>query len=311
MKKFISVILSSIMFVCALSIPAFACVVKEDAYDDNLSTLQEQFVYGEGPETDGYTIDYRYFSPVKAGDTKKYPLVIWLHGMGDGSEEGKQAKASDIAFWTSDEFQSRFKGTEGAFIFAPRSLEEDGIFWSDSLVSPLYSTINDFISKNKKNIDLTRIYLGGYSMGGKMTLKMAVEYPEMFAAIFPICPAWIPSAEQCEIISHIPVWITSGVPDPLINYFFFVRNTWNNIITTNESPADCRLSTLLLVRYPSGNPTSSSHHSWFAVNHDMFSSDNGKYPFMSTVNGLGEKVTLTYPDGMISWLSGFTSDYAG
>ena len=311
MKKFLSVILSFIMFVCALSIPTFACVVKDNSYDDNLAELQEQFIYGEGPETDGYTIDYRYFSPVEDGDNTKYPLVIWLHGMGDGAEEGKQAKASDIAFWTSDKFQTRFKGTEGAFIFAPRSLEEESLFWSDSLIRPLYAAIDDFIAKNKENIDLSRIYMGGYSMGGKMTLRMAVEYPEMFAAIFPICPAWIPTVEQCERISHIPVWMTSGVPDPLVNYFFFVRNTWNNIISTNDSPADCRLSTLLLVRYPSGNPTSSSHHSWFAVNYDMFSSRNGNYPFMSTMNGLGEKVKLTYPDGMISWLSGYTSEYAG
>lgn len=311
MKKALSVILSFIMFVCALSTPTFACVIKNDAYDDNLEALQEQFAYGEGPETEGFTIDYRYFSPVKEEDNTKYPVVIWLHGMGDGAEEGKQAKASDIAFWTSDEFQARFKGTEGAFIFAPRSLEEESLFWSDSLIRPLYAAINDFIAKNKDNIDLSRIYMGGYSMGGKMTLRMAVEYPEMFAAIFPICPAWIPSVEQCERISHIPVWMTSGVPDPLVNYFFFVRNTWSNIIATNDSPADCRLSTLLLVRYPSGNPTSSSHHSWFAVNHDMFSSKNGKYPFMQTVNGLGQKVTLTYPDGMISWLSAFTSNYDG
>ena len=43
----------------------------------------------------------------------------------------------------------------------------------------------------------------------------------------------------------------------------------------------------------------------------MFSSDNGKYPFMNTIDGTGNKVTLTFPDGMISWLSGFTSDYNG
>lgn len=311
MKKFLSVILSFIMFICALSIPTFACSVKDDTYDDNLEELQQQFISGQGPETDGYTIDYRYFSPVTENDSTKYPVVIWLHGMGDGATEGKQARASDIAFWTSDEFQSRFKESGGAFIFAPRSLEEQNLYWPDSLIYPLRATIDDFIAKNKDNIDLSRIYIGGYSMGGKMTLKMAVAYPDMFAAIFPICPAWTPATKYTELISDIPVWLTSGVLDPLVNYFFFVRNTWNNIISTNNSPADCRLSTLLFVRYPSGNPTSSSHHSWFSVNHDMFSSDNGKYPFMQTVNGLGQKVTLTYPDGMISWLSGFSSDYDG
>ena len=115
MKKLLSLILSFIMILCALALPAIACTV-DDTYDDNLPELQKQFVYGEGPETDGFTIDYRYFSPVKEGDTTKYPLVIWLHGMGDGAEEGLQVSKSDIAFWTSDEFQNRFKGSNGAFI---------------------------------------------------------------------------------------------------------------------------------------------------------------------------------------------------
>ena len=310
MKKLLSLILSFIMILCALALPAIACTV-DDTYDDNLPELQKQFVYGEGPETDGFTIDYRYFSPVKEGDTTKYPLVIWLHGMGDGAEEGLQVTKSDIAFWTSDEFQNRFKGSNGAFIFAPRSLEEEGVYWTDSLIYPLRATIDDFIAKNKDNIDLTRIYIGGYSMGGKMTLKMAVAYPELFAAIFPICPAWTPSTDALKLIADIPVWLTSGKLDPLVNYFFSVKGLWKNIKATNNSPADCRFSSLTFVKYPSGNPTSSSHHSWFAVNHDMFSSDNGKYPFMNTVDGLGNKVTLTYPDGMISWLSSFTSDYDG
>ena len=32
---------------------------------------------------------------------------------------------------------------------------------------------------------------------------------------------------------------------------------------------------------------------------------------MSTVDGNGNAVELTYPDGMISWLSSHTSDYDG
>ena len=32
---------------------------------------------------------------------------------------------------------------------------------------------------------------------------------------------------------------------------------------------------------------------------------------MKTQDGLGRKVDLKYPDGMISWLSGFRSDYDG
>ncbi len=311
MKKLLSITLVFIMLFCA-ALPTYACGInRNESYDDVLPELQSQFVYGESPETDGYVLDYRYFSPVEDNDTTKYPLVIWLHGMGDGGEDGLQVTKSDIAFWASDDFQARFSGSKGAFILAPRSPEDKGIFWSDEYVYVLRVAIDDFIAKNKDNIDVSRIYIGGYSMGGKMTLKMAIAYPELFAAAFPICPALNPNDEQASLIADMPIWLTSGVPDPLVNYVLSVKPTWKTIIENSNVPADCRFSTLKLVKFPSGNPTSSSHHSWFSVNYDMFSADNGDYPYMSTVDGLGNKVTLTFPNGMISWLSSHTSDYNG
>ena len=35
------------------------------------------------------------------------------------------------------------------------------------------------------------------------------------------------------------------------------------------------------------------------------------YPYMKTVDGNGDEVKLTYPNGMISWLMSFESDYDG
>ena len=148
-------------------------------------------------------------------------------------------------------------------------------------------------------------------MGGKMTLKMAVAYPGMFAAAFPICPAWVPGTEAAAKLCDMPVWPTSGVADPLVNYFAMAMPVWKNIIAESNVPENCRFSSLSRTAYADGLPTSSGHHSWYAVNNDMFSSKNGDYPAMKTVDGNGNKVKLTYPEGMISWLSGFTSDFDG
>ena len=310
MKKILSAILSVVML---FSIGCFAVSAEENAavsVSAGYDALMAQFEKGNGPETNGYSIDYRYYSPAKENDDTKYPLVIWLHGMGEGASEGKQIEQNDVAYWSSAEFQSRFSGTEGAYIMVPRSLEEKLIFWDDSMILPLRAAIDDFIAENSENIDLSRIYIGGFSMGGKMTLKMAIAYPEMFAAIFPICPAWNPSAELIEHIADIPVWITSGKSDILVNYNSSVVPTWNNIVAVSTNPEMCRFSTLSTVRYADGS-IAMSHYAWFAVSHDMFSDKNGDYPDMTTVNGLGENVILTYPDGMISWLSQFTSDFDG
>lgn len=302
-RKIISVLLAIIMLLGTGSLCAFAGA--------DIDVLRESFVFGKGPETGGYAIDYRYFSPVKENDETKYPLVVWLHGMGDGAYDGRQIERSDIALWASEEYQSRFKQSGGAFIFAARSVEEEELYWTDELIYPLRAAIDDFISKNRANIDVSRIYVGGYSMGGKMTLKMAVAYPEMFAAIFPICPAWTPDKAATAKIADIPVWLVSGANDPLVSYFTMTMPTWKNIISQTNNAENCRFSTLSITAYSNGLPTSSGHHSWFAVNADMFSSKNGDYPNMKTVDGNGNKIKLTYPDGMISWLSGFESAYDG
>lgn len=304
-KKILAILLA-ITLIAAYPVGAGALSIE-----GGIGPLKEQFVFGEGPVAGGYSIDYRYFSPVKENDSTKYPLVIWLHGMGDGSEDGAQVEKNNIAYWASDEFQLRFEPAGGAFILAARSREENNIYWGNEMVEPLRAAIDDFIEKNRANIDLSRIYVGGYSMGGQMTYKMAIAYPELFAAAFPVCPAWSPSDEKLEKIADMPIWLTSSRRDPIVNYYLCVSPTWDRLTEISNVPEKCRFSTLTKVCYENGSATSSSHHSWFAVNHDMFSSEESDYPYMTTVNGLGEDVKLEYPDGMISWLSSHTSDYDG
>ena len=308
MKKFKRLIAVVLVFAMLSMLPLSASALSMEG---GLDPLKNEFVFAEGPLEEGYSIDYRYFSPVKEGDTTKYPLVIWLHGMGDGAEDGRQVNNSQIAYWASDEFQARFQPAGGAFILAARSREEDGFYWDDEMIAPLRAAINDFTVLYGENIDLSRIYVGGYSMGGKMTLKMAIAYPEMFAAAFPICPAWSPDEALIAKLADMPIWLTSSTLDPLVNYYLSVSPTWDKIVAASNIPEQCRFSTITNVCYADGTPTSSSHHTWFAVNYDMFSAENGAYPNMSTVDGLGNDVQLTYPDGMISWLSSHTSEYDG
>ena len=305
MKRFISIVLAVIM--------VFGVCVSAGAVDlrPQIDELRGKFQAGEGPVAGDYSVEYMYYSPVKEDDTTKYPLVVWFHGMGDGSKNGSQINKNYVAFWASEEFQSRFGDVDGAFILAPRSREEYMNFWGTSMILPARAAIDDFIKKYGDNIDLSRIYVGGYSMGGRMTYNMAVAYPEMFAAIFPICPAASPSASQFELIKDIPVWLTSGKPDPLVNYGSSVAPGWERLCEISTVASDCRFTTLDKVCYADGEPCESGHHAWYAVNSDMFSYEDGDYPYASTVDGKGNTVELKSPDGMISWLYSYTSDYDG
>lgn len=277
-----------------------------------IEALRGQFESGCGPEAGGYAIDYSYYAPAEKGDTQKYPLVIWLHGMMQGGEPGQPVKNNDFAYWSSAEFQKRFTGAGGAYLFVPRSHEEQYLYWNDSMIVPLKAAIDDFIAQHRDTIDTTRIYIGGFSMGGKMTLKMTIAYPSFFAAAFPICPAFFkPTKRQMHFIKDIPMWFVASKYDAIAGYYSFVEYEWEYLTAVTSRPADDRLSVLGTVKNPDGTQAESDHAAWVAVTYDMFTYDNGGYYNMETRDGCGCPIALTHPEGMISWLSQFASNYDG
>lgn len=306
MKKVLCVILS-VVLVFSCGVCAFALTEKEaEAAADALKTL---FVDGVGPVVNGVQVDYVTFSPA-AADGEKLPLVIYFHGMGQGSAPRAQIAQNNIALWAGKEMQSRFTAG-GAFLFVPRSNEDKGDFWPNSYIPAVKAAIDEFIAANADKIDLTRIYVGGFSMGGSMTVRMAESYPDFFAAAFPMCPAYASSEEEAELLADLPVWLTVSRFDVIAGWYTFSDKLWNNITNATNRPGDCRLSLLGKVTFPDGTKADSNHHVWFAVSDDMFKYDGSAYDNMTTVNGCGEAVELTYPDGMIAWLNQYTSEYAG
>lgn len=287
------------------------CAVPSTAADvSKIDTYKALFSPASGPEVDGTVTDYMYYSPVKPGDTAKYPLVIYFHGMGQGSEPGAQIKENNIALWAGEDLQSRFTNG-GAFLFVPRSHEEEKKYWPVESIGSVKAAIDDFIAKNSEYIDTARIYVGGFSMGGKMTLMMATSYPEFFAAAFPMCPAYSPSDEQLRAVADMPVWLIVSRYDILAGYYIHSKDIWERLGAVTNIPGDCRLSLFGRVCYPDGKKTSSNHHVWFAASNDMFMYDGSEYVNAVTTDASGKEVKLTEPDGLISWLCSFTSDYAG
>lgn len=304
MKKLLCLFFSLII---AFSCCAFASAEIEP---NNIETLKTLFVHGKGPEINGKSIDYVAYSPCENGDAKKYPLVVWLHGMGEGEYPGAQIEQNNFPLWASDELQSRFKNSGGAYLLAARSLEEDGLYWSNELIVPLKAAIDSFIAENSANIDISRIYVGGFSMGGKMTLKMAASYPDFFAAAFPICPAHEFTEKELSTLTSMPVWISASKYDVLAGYHTYTADIWDKLMRISTVKDECRISVFGQVCYPDGTKTSSNHLAWFAVANDMFTYSGGDYYNMETFDGNGDAVTLTYPDGMISWLSAYSNDDA-
>lgn len=309
MKKYIAVFLAALMLF-AFMLPAGAASRKPLPTSAGIKALRDQFESGVAPGVGGYALDYEYYSPVGASDNTKYPIVIFLHGIGHGSRVGSQLADSDMAYWTSSELQSRFT-QGGAFIVLPRAPENWNAFWGESLIEPLHALIDDFIKQHKNNVDTTRIAISGSSQGGAMVWMMLDAYPEYFSAAFPIASTEAPSASLVQKASGTAIWLIASSKDPVVNYSLSTMPIWNRVCSYNDHPENCRLSTLGTVYLPDGSRSSDNHHLAGVITYDLHTLRNGNYPEMTTIDGNGNTVNMTSPNGLIKWISTVHSDFTG
>src|SRR5205814_1676540 len=73
------------------------------------------------------------------------------------------------------------------------------------------------LSRKEFNIDANRIYLMGHSMGGGGTFHLALKYPDIWAALGPISPAFYRGPSQLAKIKHIPIIMVQGEKDNLVS----------------------------------------------------------------------------------------------
>ena len=309
MKKILSLILVCFILLASLAVPSFA-TKKPLSVSAGISALRGQFSSAVAPKAGGRALDYAYYSPASANDGKKYPVVIFLHGIGHGGSVGSQLADSDMAYWTSAELQSRFTAG-GAYIILPRCPENNIEFWGESFIEPLHALIDDFIAKNRANVDTTRIALTGSSQGGAMVWMMLDAYPEYFSAVFPIASTETPLPSVLKKASGTAVWLIASKLDPVVSYPLATLPLWNNVCQYNDHPENCRLSSLGTVYLPNGSRSSDNHHLAGVITYDLHTLNNGLYPEMSTEDGYGRTVDLTAPNGLIRWISTVHSDFNG
>ena len=114
-----------------------------------------------------------YIIDLPSDAKEKLPLIVFLHGSGERGTNLDMVKAHSP-------FTYKNLIKEPVAILAPQC--PDGMWWDTQAI---YFLIKDIVKKY--NIDESRIYLTGLSMGGWGTLKLAGEHPEMFAAVAPVC----------------------------------------------------------------------------------------------------------------------------
>jgi predicted esterase len=186
-----------------------------------ISPPVERFdVSGKFVHDSGVKLSYASFAPATKGG--KAPLLIWLHGGGEGgTDPAIPLLANRAANYASDEIQSVFGG---AWVLVPQCPgawmhNRDGVMThgreDDVYNVPLMALIRGFVSSHP-GIDANRVYVGGCSNGGYMALKLMLLHPDYFAAGFISSLAYQSqylSDEQIKSIAHLPIWLVHSADD--------------------------------------------------------------------------------------------------
>ncbi|MBR1780069.1 MAG: prolyl oligopeptidase family serine peptidase [Oscillospiraceae bacterium] len=189
---------------------------------------------------------YGYYLP-RIGRGKR-PLIIFLHGAGEGGTDTAIAYSGNkVTSFTDPDKQEIFGGAtvlvpqcetmwldDGSHTYGAEGVEGLARFSGRSMYTEaLKSLIDEFIEKYRDIIDTNRIYVGGDSNGGFMTMRMIMSYPDFFAAAFPICEAMPDirvSGEDIEHLKRLPIWFTHGKHDPVVAPEDFALPTYQRLI---------------------------------------------------------------------------------
>lgn len=186
-------------------------IISSSAYSQNMPDTYSEYSYGK--------LDYGFYTPVDTKDGEKYPLIMFLHGMG-------QNKEVYFLEWYEDEVQEK----NPCFVFTPKTPISwaDWSGWGSRLSEPMGVAIHVLDSLIEKYpIDTCRIYVYGTSMGGEGTFDLLDKYPNKFAAAMSVCGGGKP--EWAENISRTPLWMFHGSADE-VNPVTLTRDVYDEMV---------------------------------------------------------------------------------
>jgi predicted peptidase len=173
---------------------------------------------------DGQKLPYRLLKPEKIEPGKHYPLVLFLHGLGErGTDNVRQL------LWGAGEFaKAENRRKHPCFVMAPqcpptalwvrKDLKELGtpqFALAEKPTEPL-RLVMELLAKlpSELPVDKQRIYMTGLSMGGFGTWDIIARRPNVFAAAIPICARG--DVAQAAKLKNLPIWAFHGDQDPLV-----------------------------------------------------------------------------------------------
>lgn len=183
-------------------------------------------------------LNYRMLFPMgyTTAPPEKYPIVIMLHGKGEGGAYGLLKGGYSTYLQTENEFRNNShqlvnggkmhldviegrdkEGPNGTarefpgFVLFPQSERAGEFGWQTDELDRLIAIIEEFLVIYP--IDPNRIYIHGLSMGGKGVWKIVDKRPDLFAAMLPMSSILAQNELNYQNVATIPTWIFQGALD--------------------------------------------------------------------------------------------------
>ncbi len=177
-------------------------------------------VYNYDFASDG-TVDVpgRLFVPDGYDASRSYPIVLFYHGAGQvGSDNTKQVNGN------IDKLLAAAKA-RGFFLYAPQ-LSATQSTWNAAWVNNAFRMVSN--ATRDYNIDLSRIYVTGLSLGGLGTWNSLMKYGHILAGAVPICGG-NPNVNplRYDLLVGKPIWAFHAADDMQVGAP--VTNTRNSV----------------------------------------------------------------------------------
>ena len=170
-------------------------------------------------EVDGIVSAYTVWVPPAYDPQSKWPVIVFLHGGGQRGVDGLEPTLVGLG----PHLVAAPERWPGIVLFPQIA---DGEIWQGSPARVAMAALDSAIAEF--NVDRSRIYLTGLSMGANGTWYLGYHHPNRFAALVPIAgsatgyphlPPFVPGSrtESYELIAdrvaEVPIWIVHGDAD--------------------------------------------------------------------------------------------------
>ena len=209
--------------------------------EGTLETVVDDIAEDSFEASDGTVYNYAHYD-AEGSDV----LFVWLHGMGEGGAadlgDATNVKVTELAnkvtAFYGEEFQQAVGGEKGVNVLVPQA----PTFWLDmggegdnadrlnknDGTSRYTESLKELIDDYAEKVGADKIILAGCSNGGFIVMNMAVNYPDAWTALVPICEAYRDdnlTDEQIEDIKDIPFFFIYSKADTTVDPTAFEEPT--------------------------------------------------------------------------------------